>query len=289
MTSFPRHISTLAFSGINVEQCRRYILGRQTPQGGFCFYRYGPWGVEEPNAQDTRAAVEGLNWLDEPVPHRDSVITWLLGRQTPEGGYASHMIADGVLSTLYCLDARPRHDPRGYLMGWAEQIQATDRVSVDGRAWLENAQRCVRLLTVYGIPTDPLLETVKTMLIEQCDGSGGYISGAPDITSTWNALSLCSILGQKSASKKMLEFIRQCENPEWGFTLTPLSSASSLSVQFAGVHALRQFDIPPKYPKAVPAFVVLCQSSGGGFSRAPAALPTLRATACALDILAALV
>lgn len=38
----------------------RYVLSRQTPKGGYSYYRTPAWGVEEPNAPDTLAALECL-------------------------------------------------------------------------------------------------------------------------------------------------------------------------------------------------------------------------------------
>lgn len=285
MTSSPGSAAVFVQSGIDVESCRKYILGRQTPQGGFSFYRYGPWGVEEPNTQDTRAALNGLHWLGEPVPHRDAVISWLLEQQASDGGYSSHMIADGALSALQCLQTEPLHDPTRYLMAWAGQLHIADNVAMDASMWLDSARRCARLLIAYGVSVAGLRETVQSILPSQNDESGGYVSGAPNVISTWNALALASTLDLECASGKALEFTRQCENPQWGFTLTPASSASELSVHFAGMHTLKQFGLLPRYPQALEAFVVMCQAGTGGFGRVPAAVPGLRETACALNIL----
>jgi len=36
------------------------VIGRRTPEGGYCFYRTPEWGVEEPDARDTLAALKTL-------------------------------------------------------------------------------------------------------------------------------------------------------------------------------------------------------------------------------------
>ena len=58
-------------SEIAVEACYRYVLSRQTREGAFCFFLYHPWGVEEPNAGDSYAALAILKMLARPVPHAE--------------------------------------------------------------------------------------------------------------------------------------------------------------------------------------------------------------------------
>lgn len=286
MTSPTRSAAAiLARVGVDVEHCREYIVGRQTPEGGFCFYRYGAWGVEEPNAGDTGSAVASLTWLDEPVPRREQLIGWLLDQQATGGGYSSPMIADAVLSALQCLEARPRYDPSRYLLAWARRISATDLASMDARAWLDSARRCARLLVLHGVSVLDLRNKAPSVLAKQRHGSGGYIAEAPNLLSTWHALELMATLQLRFDSKETIDFLRECEHAQWGFTLAPASTATSLEVQWAGTRALRRVGAPPRWPDAVQRFAARCQSPGGGFSRVPGALPGLQETAWALGAL----
>lgn len=72
-----------------MEACHQFVLSRQTRDGAFCYYLDRPWGVEEPNAKDTDAAVAILKMLERPVPHAAKCTRWLLAQQELHGSYST--------------------------------------------------------------------------------------------------------------------------------------------------------------------------------------------------------
>jgi hypothetical protein len=98
---------------INQKACLNYLMSRQTPDGGFCFYR--AYGVEEPNGQDTYSAVASLLSLQATTPDLDKLVTWLHRLQNNQGGYASFSMAWFTLETLHLLNVQPLHTPETFL------------------------------------------------------------------------------------------------------------------------------------------------------------------------------
>lgn len=271
-------------SDIDIQGVRRYIFDRQTPQGGFCFYRYGPWHVEEPNAGDTWAAVAALDVLGEPVPNRERTVAWLLDQQGDDGGYTSFPIADASLSALHKLGADPRFDPRGYLERQAYRFSVPDLTRRDVQAWLRNIRRYLVLSSVFSLSTEVLRASVPSLLAEYRHPSGGYGTPAASVTTTWRCVDVLLRFGFTPPADS-LEFLRRCEHAELGITLIPGSSATSLEVQLAGIRALRRLGAAPMYLDAVCLYTSRCQSPQGGFARAPGASPNLSETWNALALL----
>lgn len=280
--------AVLAQTGIDVEGCRHYVLDRQTPAGGFCFYRYGLWGVEEPNAVDTCAAIASLVLLECAVPQLDDVVTWLHSLQDRSGGYASVVIADAALGALHRLGLAPSRDPRGYLQGAAARIGLFDPCLFDPRVrewsgWLADAHRCLRWWRAYGMPLDQPQSALPAVLKSLEDPEGGFVSSRPSVIETWHALRILTLLDQGLPAHGLL-FLRRCEHPLFGMTLAPGSTATSIETLHDGGRALRLYGANPTHHEAILRFVANCQASTGGFGRTSGALPNLVDTFRALAV-----
>ncbi len=286
MNSSPpsQRIALLAQTDIDVAACRRYVLDRQTPSGGFCFYRYGPWGVEEPNAVDTGSAIASLVLLGCAVPRLNQVVAWLQGLQDHTGGYASLVIADATLGALHRLGLAPERDPRNYLQDAAAQIGLFDSRAHEWNGWLANAHCCLQWWHVHGLSLDQPRRMLPAILKVLEDPEGGFVASHPSVIETWHALRILSLLDQ-TLPQNALTFLRQCEHSVSGMTLTPGSTATSLEAQHAGARALRLYTAGVTQHAAIRRFTAACQTSGGGFARTPDALPNLIDTFRALAVL----
>ena len=271
------------FDDIDVAGVRRYLMSRQTPAGGFCFYRYGPWRVEEPNALDTWAAIASLQRLGEAIPSQDETIAWLRDQQAADGGFQSLPIGEAVLSALHLLQAEPVRDPRQFLIQWAERISHADIKAGDPEAWLHNVQRCLRLLNLYSLPLDTMHSNVPLRLLQLRDSLDSCSWSTPTVLATGRTMDILRQLQQPQGSA--VAFLRRCENPRLGITLVPDSSATWLEVHYMGLLGFQSAGERPAFRDAIRAFVRRCQGSAGGFSRVPGALPNLQDTCLALSVL----
>jgi hypothetical protein len=271
-----------------VGACYAYAAGHQTRDGGFCYYAYAPWRVEEPNAPDTYAAIAICRILGRPVPRRGSCTAWLRAQQDFSGGYPSLLIGWCVLKALKLLDAKPMRDPRNYLHKAGQALFAADGSGGSLRGWLANALRWIEAAMDYRIvASTQIRQGIAARLARLRSGDGGY--GAPGAnlpeTAEAAALAAAAALPQDQA---LLGYTRQCEHPPFGFTITPLAAASGLECQHAGLQLLRRFRQHPRDPALIKSYVKSCQTASGGFGRVPGAIPRLDDSLRALEILAML-
>jgi hypothetical protein len=115
-----------------------YLRGRQSYNGGFCFYRYE--GVDEPSLHDTYHAIAGFKLLGEETPRADEAASFL-----------SSFPAAGVHQLYYCafgLDLLGRSSLLSQAL--LESVSGL-RVAPPGdrdlasSAWLQAALRAARL------------------------------------------------------------------------------------------------------------------------------------------------
>lgn len=112
-------------AGPSRDAAARYVLGRRTPEGGYCYYRTPEWGVEEPNAVTT---LESLQILELPAPETAKTGRWLRSVQADDGSFPIVTIGWAAVRGLALLDMRPRHCPLPWLRHLAARLAAPWRV-----------------------------------------------------------------------------------------------------------------------------------------------------------------
>jgi hypothetical protein len=276
------------WEGIDANACYEYIVGRQTLDAGFCFYSYHDWGVEEPNAPDTHAAVASLGLLGRAVPRRAAVADWLKSQQDPDGGFSTLIIAHATLKTLRLLGEAPLRDPSQFLEETARTYGLTDPAGREPSGWLANALRCVELWRDHGLAlTEQMRARVAAALGRLRGKKGGYGKPGTSLPDSASAVALSDALGLPVDSG-VLTYVQSCEGAPYGFNITPRAVSSGLETHHAGLQVLRRFRAVPRNPALVRQYVASCQTSRGGFARVPGAVPRLDDTLCALEVLSML-
>ena len=278
----------LADPRIDLEACYRYTLSRRTRSGGFSFYRHPEWGVEEPNAPDTCAAVEIVAALGQAMPDARGCIAWLQGQQGNSGDFETWTIGHAVLKALRHLGGEPERDPSAFLLECAERLRVSAAKAKDQPGWLLQAARCAELFKILEleIPT-ALGETLPGALASLQHADGGYGAAGSGLPESALALAL-SLEIDVPVPGELLSFARRCEGPPHGFNIAPLSGSSALETQLAGLQILQHFGKRPGRPAEIESYVASCQMATGGFGRAPGAVERLDDTLRALQILALL-
>ncbi len=274
----------------------RYTLGRQTPDGGFCFYR--AWGVEEPNAPDTYFAIAALRWLGADVPDRERCATWLQAQQHGSGDYSTLVIGWATLSALRLVGAPPRRGPDRFLDRIARDL-GPPASEPDSRApalstasptaaTLLDIWRSVEVLQTWGGALDLAIRDAlaRWLCALPCTG-GGFGSPGPNLVDTAIAVELADALGVGIASEVCV-YASRCEGEPWGFNVTPEATSTSIEVQRAGTRLFQRFGRRPTDCDRIRRYISGCQTDDGGFSRALGAIPTLKDTLDALETLACL-
>lgn len=256
------------------QRARNYLLGRQSPSGGFCFYRTGC--LEEPSLSDTWYATASLRLLGELPPHQDALVNFVCG-QPPAGQVYE------LYYRTYTLDILHRTDPYHSLVkDMVDTLplslsEPSRYAALNGQ--LEHLLLALRLKEKFGL-TSITGNITKTILgIENPNGGFGTPSNLLDTHSAISVLALCG----HGPSMQTATFVSQMALPNFAFRLTKNSLLPTLETVCAGISCCKLLNQPVAYPKDAASFILACQVNNGGFARAPAALPDIGLTYLALD------
>lgn len=254
------------------ENVREYLIGRQSPSGGFCFYR--AQYTDHPNMADTACAVRSFAILGQQVPRAGHVRSFLTGLGTssqPE--YLFHLVTalrelgvDSPTAEMTGLISR-----LSFLAVPAHEFQQT--------GWLERTRFVahLKMMTVEG--RDDVSAIAKYVREQAVDGGFGT---TPNLWDTWLALDIMRLAGDIVMPKEMARFVDGLQGKPSGFTLCPDTLMSTLNAVFAGTQCCHLLGMPVRYPIDALEFVLACQVGSGGFAASPGALPDLELTERAL-------
>ncbi len=285
-----------------VARAAAYIRGRQSSSGGFCFYQYGR--VEDPSLGDTYYAVSALDLFGIEV--RDSSrVAQFVDRARRFGLTYLYFYA----FTLDRLRLASRISAAALSQIGALTIALPDQGrSVDRSGWLESARKTIRLQRRFGT-SDPEQARARSAVSDSSASeyrlldqdryahiaqfvrdllAGGGFGVRVNLWDTYLALAVGSLLGIEPAPETV-SFVDSLQQPPLGFLMAPRSATANLDVLYAGVQCCTFLKLPIRHEQDVIAFLLDCQTAEGGFSHAPASLPNLEFTYCALRTLATLV
>lgn len=278
-----------------------YIRARQSPCGGFCFYRDG--SVDQPSLGDTYYAVAALRLFDVKVPNASKTADFVA--EAPTFGltylYFSALTLDHLgLDSLISAETFER-------IGNLSITVPETASPLDTSGWLESVRKTLRLQQQF---TPTALETVAqtkklaampvpraarskerytqvAAFIADLMNRGGF-GVRNSLWDTYLALSVGAFLRLR-IPEEIAALVDSLQQPPVGFPMTPHSAMSSLDVAYAGVRCCEILGIPVRHKQEVIDFTLGCQTANGGFAHAPMALPNLEFTYRALKILANLV
>jgi hypothetical protein len=259
-----------------------YVLSRRSTGGGYCFYRTPAWGVEEPNAPDTLAALESLRLLGIDPPHPEATGRYLRSVQRDDGGFPTLVIGWAALRGLELLDLHPNRPPGPWLQGlWTALLgHSPDRNVV--RLWpaaLRDALRLVEVLPPPATAAEGQRAGLAELLDAAGDPAGGWARPAADLETTGVACRLLSLSGLPGAGLGgVAELFRRCEDPVLGLRIVPGAAANSAGALWGGLVAAGALDLRLRYPAAISQGLVLLQRPDGGLGARHQAISTLRDT-----------
>jgi hypothetical protein len=284
-----------------VARAAAYIRTRQSPSGGFCFYRDS--SVDEPSLGDTYYAVAALRLFDIKVPNAGKTADFVTEARTSG---LTYLYFSALTLDHLGLDSRISVETFESIGNLPITVPET-ATPVDTSGWLESVRKTLRLQQQF-TPTalDEVAQTKKpgAMLVpraarskERCTQVAAFIADLMNrggfgvrnnLWDTYLALSVSTVLGLR-IPEEIAAFVDSLQQPPVGFLMTPHSGMSSLDVAFAGVRCCEILGIPVRHKREVIDLTLGCQTANGGFAHAPMALPNLEFTYRALKILAILV
>lgn len=269
--------------GLDRPAVARYVAGRRVPGAGYCFYRTPAWGVEEPNAPDTFAALRSLGLLDEPVPEPAQTAGWLRSLQGGDGSYPTLTIAWAALRGLDELAAVPERSSAAWLCSWRDRLLVPARPG-NGR-WpgaLVTALRLVELLQRDGLAVP--VDAVGSLLRASCDPAGGWAAPGADLETSATALLLAERVGAVALEPRRLGgLVHACEDPVLGFQLAPGSRSVTTGALWGGLVLVDRLGLELHHAAAIASGLRGAQRLDGGVGRRPGAISTLWDTLLALE------
>lgn len=262
------------------QQTIRYISERRCTSGGYCFYR-----LDEPNAADTFYALASLNLL-EALPDDPVTLSYLYEFQRIDGSFSNVNVGHAVCRSLLVLGERPACDPAGWLLA-AMIPPGADERPVESVSLFANLFLCVDLCTRLGIviPSDKKAAIIDVVLRYKHPDTG-FGHPRSTIIETCHALAILAALGYPVSSTGSTEFIKQCEDPSFGFLAVPGVTPAYLEHVHAGILACSVLGYRSQTHERCREFIRRCQSGNGGYVRSVfGGAATLENTYLALDTL----
>lgn len=267
----------LSDNGPLAKRVINYVVSRQNVDGGYTF-------VEEndSNAQDTYYGLAILKLLRSRFPNVDKTVEWLRGFKLGSI-YSYHYIGKSLSLCSKELD-NPFRKKVASTIASRRYFSSVD-VYIEVASEFQITHMVLELANLLDI--DPPSKDVTNWILGCKNEDNGF--GArrySNINSTYYALSSLGLLGFNMKSLGETEaFIRNCENPNGGFTVVPQSFAPYMEHTYYGVMALDALGNKCRFPSQTIDFVMGCQNSNGGFARADLGISTFENTYQAVRIL----
>lgn len=249
-----------------------YLYIKQSPNGGFGTYQNEYFN--DPNLADTYFAVQLFHLMEQEIPQAEKTKTFL--NSYPVSGHV-HQIYYFV-ETLHCLN------PEATIpQAWLTEIDRLDfsQAPTDNlTGWLDRMLTTIRLKKKIHKSLDLSALTRWIMQLNQAEIIGAHLS----IFDTYLAFQLLSESGFSLPPNASM-LVNNFQRLPSGFSITHYGSSPRLDSLYAGIGLCELIDLPVKYPIDVQDFVLACQCSNGGFSSAPAAIPSIELSFKAIWIL----
>ena len=244
---------------------RRYVMDRQNSDGGYTFAQW-----TESSAQDTYFALQILQMLGAIPEHHERTTLFLQGLQKTDGTYDSMNVAYYCVSGLSNLGAQPRYDASDYVNSLRRPHGGFGNLEVDIETSSE-FETTYLALTVLDSLGRSKPDTVSRFILGRVnpDGTFGSGSGYSTLASIHFAIASLELVGYDVRSlNRTLEWLRQCELPNGGFTSDPRdTSYLVLEDTYYGLNLMRNFVVKPRYSEATRQLVNRFQNGNGGFRR----------------------
>ncbi|GAB2583087.1 hypothetical protein GCM10027066_25690 [Dyella jejuensis] len=257
-------------------RAQAYVLEKQSPNGGFCFYR--GYYLEEPSLADTWHGLAALSTLGAVPWQGDSHAAFVIAQPVEPQPFALYyrVRALGVLGVA---------DPMAADVRWAIgslQIRRHDPAVHASLTLSLQRLRCTLWLKQHFEMPFEVDEIIQALL--NCEGEKGGYGTPPNVLDTEAAIGVLKLCNRPIASRTM-DFVRVMAEPNFGFRLTAGALSPNLETTCAGVISCSRMDMPVPYAQAATAFILSCQTGNGGFGRSADALPDLALTHMALTTL----
>lgn len=256
---------------------RQYLTERQSPSGGFCFYR--GYYLEEPNLADTFHAVSAWGLVTrDPLPERRGHVAFVLRHEVEQQPFALYY----RVNSLRALGASDPDEERVREAVAALPLVLPNMGSTAPQLPLRRLAYCLWLKRHFGLLDGPEVHVGEALFASEGD-EGGY-GNPPNLVDTIEALQVLTLCGARPRALTV-GFVRSLGIPGFGFQLTVHSLSPSLETTCAGIECSSLLGTSVEFADDALDYVLACQTGNGGYALRPEALPNLAWTHLALRAL----
>lgn len=255
-----------------------YVVNRQNEDGGYTFCQ----GAES-NAQDTYYGLAILELLGVPFPNVENTVKWLRSF-VPDNLYSHYHVAKAL---KLCGEEPNKESLKRFILSHQTVKGTFGTVDVYAEVASEFLLTFMvtELLNMAKIAVNR--EKITRWLLGFKNRDGGF--GAhkhSNLNSTYYAVASLFNLGYpvKSLTETVI-YVRACEKPYGGFTVTPKSSTPYMEHTYYGTSTLNLLGESIRYPKQTAELILKCQNANGGFARSDLGISTFEDTFYAVSIL----
>lgn len=260
-----------------LQHARDYLLEKQSPGGGFCFYR--GYYLEEPNLADTWHGVAALtDLLAVELPERDKHAGFVVG----------HAVEPQPLTLCYRIRTLLALHTKDPASAEVERAVAALHLSLPDPARphllgveLQRLRHTLWLRRYVGV--DTATNDLAQAILGVANEDGGY--GVPsNLLDTADAIAVLALCGAEPTPTTR-EYVTSMADPQFGFRLVARAPSPNLETVHAGASICHRLGMAIPHAEAATSFVLSCQSGSGGFARTSDALPDMTLTYMALTTL----
>jgi hypothetical protein len=249
----------------------KYVINGQNGDGGYTFCP----GAES-NAQDTYYGLEVLNLLNYPFPNLEKTVEWLLSLEL-YNIYTYYYVGKSLELCGERIDDR-------FKKYFTSIVNSKEYFSSATNVFAKPSTELKSLLMVLEFAKMLKLEfngkDMERWLLGFKNKDGGFgEKGHSNITSTYYAIASLQLLKNNVENlTDTIDFIRECETPQGGFTIVPNTLKTYIEFTYFGVMTLDMLGEKCRFPKQTVDFLLKCQRANGGFARTDIGISTLENT-----------
>lgn len=259
-------------------RCREYVTGRQSKDGGFCFYASDY--VEESNLYDTGFALATLRILETAPPRRNDLESWLADQRRRLCEESSLSALWSYVRSARLLDIDPgeeidvaiERNLSGFLLPSREEMAEWDAGDL-----LRDLCRLVALTAWRKRPPPAAWRRKVSGLLQVLRGeSGAFPRNRENPVDSWRAFTIARTLRIPIEKRPLVDLACRRLAPA-GPALSLSTESESLEAVCCGLRILAAFSRPieERRKESLAVQIEACQSASGGFGRRIGAIPTL--------------
>ena len=194
---------------------------------------------------------------------------YLKNQQKEDGSYANIFLAYYAIKSLIVLGGGPEYDPTNYLSSIVRDCLIEPNELPAWTVSMFNSLDClIDLCFSLNIRLEQeIMKDIVASILASRKEDKGFGDIRSTLLETSQALAILKRLNYPVDNLKVENFIKKCEDPDYGFTGVPNTSMSYPEQVHGGLVACRILSYKPRYLDQCISFIKGCQNHNGGFSR----------------------